>query len=76
LYGRVLKIFCRKTGIENPRSGKWDGQKFFHDFAADVQLYGLPAGARIRLPNGQTITLDARCSLLVSKQGNDLWTLT
>jgi hypothetical protein len=76
LYGRVLRILCRKTGAEQPSSGKWKGQKFFHDFADDVELHGLPAGAVILMPSGDRVTLEARCSVLISRKGNDLWTLS
>ncbi|MDA8156254.1 MAG: hypothetical protein M0Z52_07360 [Actinomycetota bacterium] len=70
IYGQVLDISAVKG-----QGAHYQGEPFIHEFKREgTKLYGLPAGAVITLPDGDSYKLETRTLLALNKR-NDLWDL-
>ena len=71
LYPQVLEVIARKG-----KDSHFPGEEFYHPFEKNGSgLFGLPAGTVITLPDGDSVTLNARTLLVWNQKGHDLWDL-
>jgi hypothetical protein len=68
LYARVLQCRAQKTQPHKcDKECKEANHCYYHDWKAEVFMYGLPTGTKLVLPSGREIQLPPRPLLLTTR---------